>query len=236
MTAKFMRSGKVLLEDAPERFGDRDNPVEILNWMRRLVEFEDGLTFRELLLCLSPWSSVVDVMVRMDFAAWTHAASQPAPQPSDDPRQRVVRVEVRPYIVVSRDERTRMANVEVDWEVFGVLEQPDEVDGHTFDVIGLDLTHPSVYADLPIVIRKDAEVSDVMAGGGTHPWNEEPAIHATSDGKVKGFMVFPNVVDTVLYGLLGELTVIGSPDDVQEKIGTIVSGAEAFLASGPRGA
>jgi hypothetical protein len=48
--------------------------------------------------------------------------------------------------------------------------------------------------------------------------------------------VFPNVLDTVLYGLLGELTTIGSPDDVEEKIGTIVRGAEAFLASEPRGA
>jgi hypothetical protein len=184
MTAKFMRSGTVLLEDDTERFGDRDNPVEILDWMRRHVEFEDGLTFRELLLCLSPWSSVVDVMVHMDFAAWTRAVSLPSPQLSDDPRERVARVEVRPYIVVSRDEGTGMANVEVEWEVFGVLEQPDEADGHTFDVIGLDLTHPSVYADLPIVIRKEAEVSDVMVGGETHPWNEEPAIHATADGKV----------------------------------------------------
>ena len=236
MTAKFMRSGKVHLGDEQGEFADSSNPVEILSWMGRHAEFEDGLTFRELLLCLSPWSAVVDVMVGMDFAAWSMAASQPAPQPSDEPRERIVRVEVRPFIVVNRDERTRMANVEVEWEVFGVLEEPDEADGHTFDVIGLDLTHPSVYADLPIVIRQEAEVSDVMTGGETAPWNEEPAIHATADGNVKGFTVFPNVADTVLYGLLGELTAIGSPHDVQEKIGTIVSSVEAFLGPNQAGA
>jgi hypothetical protein len=226
-----MKSGMVALEENAKRVGDRDNPGEILEWMHRLVQFEDGLTLREFMHCLSPWSAIIDAMADMDFDAWMRAMTQPAPPLSDNPRERLVRVEVRPFIVVNRDERTCMARVKVEWEIFGVLEEPDEHDGRRFDIIGLDLTHPSVYADLPVVIREEAEVSDVMVGCDAAPWNQEPSIHATADGKVRGFTVYPSVVDAVIYGFFEKLSSSGSPDDVQEKIETIVAGVEAIWAT-----
>ncbi|MDW9478638.1 hypothetical protein GOB57_07965 [Sinorhizobium meliloti] len=69
-----------------------------------------------------------------------------------------------------------------------------------------------------------------MTLGPNPPWNQESAIHATADGKVRGFTVFPTVIDAVLYGLLGDLTVIGSPDDAQEKVQSILRETEAVMA------
>jgi hypothetical protein len=174
-------------------------------------------------------------MVGMDFDAWKAAASMSAPPVSEDPRERIVRVEARPSIVVDRDVTTFVANVSIEWGVYGVLEEPDEAGGTTFAVIGLDLTHPSVYAALPLVLARNAAVSDIMAGGGTPPWKQEPAIHPTADGKVNGFAVSTSVVDAVLYGLLGELAAIGSPDDGQEKAASIASETEAIMAAAEAG-
>lgn len=231
MTAKFTKLCMVRLREEQGGFADSGNPFGILSWMDRHVEFEEGLTFRELLECLSPWGDAVGVMVGMDFEAWLGAASAPKPPVAEDPKERIVRVEIRPSISVDRDETTMIAEVSVQWDVFGVLDQPDEDNGHTFDVIGLDFTHPSVYADLPLVIRTNAEVSDIMTRGDNAPWNQEPAIHPTSDGKVIGFAVSPNVVDTVLYGLLGDITMIGSPERAQQKRDAIIKQIEAIKAT-----
>ncbi|MBY3433015.1 hypothetical protein HFN89_02325 [Rhizobium laguerreae] len=231
MSARFTRSGKVFLDSGSGECADPGNPFEILSWMDDHAEFEEGLTFRELLTCLSPWSAVIDVMLGMDFAAWQAAAATPAPPVPSDPRERLVRVEARPAIHVDRDETTRIANMSIGWDVFGVLEQPDEVDGRNVDVIGLSLTHPSVYADVPLVLASSAEVVDVMTLGDSPPWDEEPAIHPTADGNVAGFAVSANVVEAVLYGLLGDLASAGSPEDVKQKAEAVVRKAEAIMAA-----
>jgi hypothetical protein len=222
MSAKFARNGKVILDEERGEFADSGNPFEILSWMDSHAEFEVGITFRELLECLSPWSVVIDAMLGMDFDAWKAAASLPAAPVSDDPRERIVRIEVRPSIMVDRDDETLVANVSIEWDVYGVLEQPDEADGRTIEVIGISLRHPSEYADLPLVFTGSADVSDIMTIGVTEPWNSEPAIHPTADGKVKGFAVSTTVVGAVLYGFLCDLASTGSPDDREEKVEAIV--------------
>jgi hypothetical protein len=231
MTAKFTRSGKVILDEESGEFADAGNPFEILSWMDSHAEFEEGLTFMELLDCLSPWSVVIDAMLGMDFNAWKSAASQPSPPVSEDPRDRIVRVEARPSIMVDRNDETLVANISIEWDVFGVLEEPDEADGRSFEVTGISLRHPSEYANLPLVFTRSAEVSDVMTIGVTPPWNSEPAIHPTADGKVKGFEASSTVVGAVLYGFLGDIASTGSPDDREEKVETIVSTIEKIRAA-----
>lgn len=227
MTATFTRWGRVVLADEASTFADPDNPFEILSFMDRHVEFVEGLTFRDLLVCLTPWKAVVEHIVDMDFDAWLEAASKPAPELSEDPRERIARVEVRPFISVDRDDESKLADVSITWDVFGVLERPDEADGVTFDVVGLSLRHPSAYASLPLVIRREADVSDIMTLGSDAM---EAAIHPTGDDGVRGFTASPTVVNTVLYGLLGELAIGGSPDARDEKAAAIVRSVEAALS------
>jgi hypothetical protein len=227
MTATFTRLGKVVLDDEASTFADDDNPFDILSWMGRPVELVDGTTIRDILICLSPWKAVVEQIVGMDFDAWLVATAKPAPELSDDPRERIVRVEVRPFISVDRHDDSKLADVCVTWDVFGVLEQPDEADGVTFDVVGLSLRHPSAYASLPLVIKREAEVSDIMTLGSTAM---EPAIHPTGDDGVRGFITTPTVVNTVLYGLLGELASGGSPEVRDEKAASIVRSVQAALS------
>lgn len=234
MSAKFTRTGKVILDEESGELADAGNPFEILSWMDNHAEFEEGLTFVELLDCLSPWSVVIDAMLGMDFNAWKSAASKPAP-PVSDPRERIVRVEVRPSIMVDRDDETLVANISIEWDVFGVLEEPDEADGRRFEVTGIALRHPSEYADLPLVFTRSAEVCDVMTIGVTPPWNSEPAIHPTADGKVKGFEASTTVVGAVLYGFLGDLASTGSPDDREEKVDMIVGTIEKIRAAAAPG-
>ena len=229
MTATFTRWGRVVLADEASTFADPDNPFEILSFMDRHVEFEEGLTLRDLLVCLSPWKAVVEQMVGMDFDAWLEATSKPAPALSDDPRERVVSVEVRPFLSVDRDDDSKMADVSITWDVFGVLEQPDEAHGVTFDVVGLSLRDPSSYASLPLVIRREAKVSDIMTLGSDAM---EAAIHPTGDDGVRGFTASPTVVNTVLYGLLGELAIGGPPDARDEKAAAIVRSVEAVWSGG----
>ncbi|MCS4090022.1 hypothetical protein [Rhizobium sp. BK176] len=231
MTAKFTRSGKVILDEENGEFADAGNPFEILSWMDSHAEFEDGITFRELLDCLAPWSVVIDAMLGMDFNSWKAAAGLPAPPVSDDPRERIVRIEVKPSLLVDRDDETLVANVSIEWDVSGVLEQPDEADGRTFEVTGISLRHPSEYANLPLVFVSSAEVSDIMTIGVTPPFNSEPAIHPTADGQVKGFAVSTTVLSAVLYGFLGDLASTGSPEDRAEKIETIVGKIEEIRAA-----
>jgi hypothetical protein len=234
MAAKFTRAGKLFLDEESGEFAAADNPFEILSWMDMHAEFEEGLTFREILDCLSPWSAVIDAMLGMDFASWKAAAAMPTPAVSEDPRERMVRIEVRPSIMVDRDDETLLADISVEWDVCGVLEQADEADGRKFEVTGISLRHPSEYAHLPIVFVRTADVSDVMTIGVTEPWNSEPAIHPTADGKVKGFEVTATVVGTVLYGFLGDLASTGSPEDREEKVEAIVAKIEE-IRSAPAG-
>lgn len=227
MTATFTHWGKVILADEEHTYADAENPFEILSFMDRHVEFVEGLTFRDLLVCLSPWKAVVEQMIGMDFDAWLEATSKPAPELSEDPRERIVRVEVRPFISVDRDDESKLADVSITWDVFGVLEQPDEAHGATFDVVGLSLSHPSTYASLPLVIRSEATVSDIDTLG-SDP--KEAVVHATGDDGVRGFTTTPTVVNTILYGLLGELAIGGAPDARDEKASAIVRSVEAVLS------
>lgn len=227
MTATFTRWGRVVLADEASTFADSANPFEILSFMDRHVEFVEGLTFRDLLVCLSPWKAVIETMLGMDYDAWLEATSRPVPELSEDPRERIVRVEVRPFICVDRNDESKLAEVSISWDVFGVLEQPDEADGVTFDVVGLSLRHPSTYASLPLVICTEAKVSDIDTLG-RDP--KEAVVHPTGDGGVKGFIISPTVVNAILYGLLGELAIGGSPGTRDEKAAAIARGVEAVLS------
>lgn len=225
MTAMFTKAGKVSLLDGDKaRDADISNPVDILSWMRNRAEFEEGLTFFGLLECLAPWSPVVSMIAGMDFDAWKAACKAPSPQePILDP---LLRIEIRPSVSVFRVEETSLADVSVEWQVFGVLEQPYECDGRTIDSIGLNLTHPSIYADLQVIICNEASIEDVMTGGDVAPWDKEEAIHPTEDGHVKGFTVSPTVVNTIFYGILGDISSCGSPDDVVKTSDVIIRAVE----------
>lgn len=230
MAARFTRSGTVVLDEGMRR-ADVANPFDILHWMDEHVSFEDGLTFLELLECLVPWSAVVSVVASFDFDEWLKAARTEYDASGDPACETIAGVEISASIEVFRHDETGVAEVTTRWEPSGRLAEPDTDNGITFDIVGLDLTHPSRYARVPISIVATASVDDIMTNGKAAPWNMEPAIHPTADGGVKSFSVSPNVVDTVLYGLLGDITCAGTPERGQEVRERIASDV-ALIAAG----
>ena len=222
MSVTFTKSGAVLRENGV----DTKSPYDILSWMGEVVRIEDGITFFELIRCLSPWSEATARIARCNFDILLAEAAKPFDSASLPESERISRVEIRPFIEVFRDEETKAAEVTISWEPFGVLEEPAVYDGIICEVVGLELSHPSKYAHVPIVIVNEAKVSDVMTGGKTAPWNMEPAIHPTVDGGVTSFFAVPTVIATLLYGLIDEVTAAGTPDEAAAKVAYIVEELE----------
>nr|WP_250808153.1 hypothetical protein [Neorhizobium tomejilense] len=213
MVAMFMRSGKVLVADGDVP-ADINNPMDILGWMNEGLDLEEGITFKEIVRCLAPWSAAVSHIVHCDFDALVARCDEGVPEDHILLREDYVCVEVNPSIGIDREEHAPVANVSVEWNAFGRLRSPIVDHGQSTHVTGLSLRHPAEYAHLPVVIGQTATVSDIMTGGTAAPWNMEPALHPTSDGGVASFTATPTVIDTLLYGLLDEVRHAGSDDHV----------------------
>lgn len=229
MTAKFTRDGIVQLDNG-ERQVSASDPFDILRWMDERIELDEGITFLEIMDCLSPWSAIVGTMGNFDFDAW-HAAASLCPGESLPANETLKAVEIRGSISVDRDD-LGVAEVSIEWNAFGRLMEPDGLPGHETDVIGLTLSPPARYSRLPVTMPYTASVDDVMCGGSSPPWNKLPAVHPTEDGGVTSFTVAPTVLMTIIYGLLADVTAAGTPAEAACKLERVAERAARLMLAG----
>lgn len=218
MNITIQRDGMILVRehDEADRYLDIDDPLAILNCLRAGVEFEDGLTVRQLMKALRPWGDVIGHLAWMDFEAWFESVDQTyliSVAAEHDGEQELSCLEIYNVISVHRFE-AGVAHLSSRWDFHGRYAKPEVVMGRLEEVCSLSFTSPRSYANLPIKIIEKATVEDIRVGP---PDGMRPILFESLAGSHDELKTYSSFFDVVILGFLDNLSFYGDPEDAEER-------------------
>jgi hypothetical protein len=223
MEITIQRDGRIAIREhnSEVRYADPADQFAIFQLFRAHTIFEDGLTLRQLMKALRPWKNVLDRAAWMDFDAWLTAADKTHVTDVNDPDadENVVSVEIYCIIDLYRQDNGTL-NIGTHWDFHGRFAKPVDLgSGHLTDVCGLSFTAPKEFANVPILINPVPSIHDIAVGP---PEGKRPILSEASPGAYSRIELTPTLFDTVILGLLDNLSFHGDPEDTEERRDEIV--------------
>lgn len=199
------------------RYADVDDPMDILHWLRASVEFEEGLTVRQLMKSLRPWKETIGHLAWMDFDAWFSSIDKthlvPVDAEIDDEEPDLECLEIYNIISIHRYEEEKVAYISDHWDFHARYVRPTVSMGMEIDTCSVSFSPPHIYANLPIKIDVKTDVIDLAVGP---PEGMRPILKEAMPGSFDHLSVPPTFFDTVILGFLDNLSFHGTPNEAQE--------------------
>jgi len=223
MEITIQRDGRIAIRehDSEVRYADPADQFAIFQLFRAHTIFEEGLTLRQLMKALRPWKGVLSQAAWMDFDAWLAAADKThvTDVAENDTDEDVVSVEIYCIIDLYRQDNGTL-NISSHWDFHGRFAKPVDLgSGHLTDVCGLSFTAPKEFANVPIFINPVPSIHDIAVGP---PEGKRPILSEASPGAYDRIELTPTLFETVILGLLDNLSFHGDPEDTEDRRDEIV--------------
>ncbi len=216
---EIKRNGSIVVIERDVETGviETSDPRAILDHMRTSVQFEEGLTVRQLMKALKPWKDVLGRLAWMDFDAWFTAIDKTyiAPVTSDtdsDGEPDVVCLELYSVVNIHRSDEGELS-LDFYWDFHGRYSTPFIDHDMKHETCSLSFSNPVTYANLPIKIVDDACVIDHSVGP---PEGRRPVLADKMPGVYSSVTVPRSFFDLIVLGFLDNISFHGSPDEMGE--------------------
>lgn len=231
MEITIQRDGSIAVREhgRDTYFADPADHLAIFELFRAHTIFEEGLTLRQLMKALRPWKNVLNKAAWMDFDAWLTAADKThiTDAAGSDIDEEIVSVEIYCILDLYRADNGTL-NIGSHWDFHGKFAKPIDLgSGHLTDVCGLSFTSPKEFANVPIIINPIPSIHDIAVGP---PEGKRPILSETSPGAYERIELTPSLFETVILGLLDNLSFHGDPEDAEDRgqqIAGMVAGIKA---------
>lgn len=218
MEITIQRDGRIAVREHGEDvyFANPDDQLAIFKLFRARTVFEDGLTLRQLMKALRPWKNVLNKAAWMNFDAWLTAADRTHVTDADDSDidEEIVSVEIYCILYLHRFDNGSL-NIASHWNYHGKLAKPIDLgSGYLTDICGLTFMSPKKFANVPIIINLIPSIHDIAVGP---PEGKRPILSEASPGAYERIELTPTLFETVILGLLDNLSFHGDPEDAEER-------------------
>ncbi len=218
MEITIQRDGRIAIQEhnADIRFADVEDQFAIFELFRARTVFEDGLTLRQLMKALRPWKNVLNKAAWMNFDAWLTSADKThvVDADEDDIDEEIVAVELYCILNLHRSDSGTLY-IDTHWDYHGKFAQPIDLGvGYLTDTCGLTFMSPKKFANVPIIIDPVPSIHDIAVGP---PDGKRPILSDNLPNAYDRIELTPTLFDTVILGLLDNLSFHGDPEDAEDR-------------------